>query len=162
MKVSPTTTDCTVKLFPDRLKVSLTRLAATRRTATAAKFAVGANRLCTALAAHTTGAMRLCSEFLIQIVFKHYPSTKFCADGDKGMHYSSNFLRAFANPASTRRASTTPQMVIGSNDFFPASALQAASTLPVISKLLLIVVLKNRQPTENCADGDKGMPFCVG
>src|SRR4051794_16027996 len=76
MKVPSTTLERIMHLPPNRLYISLFRLAAAGWTSATAQFAIGANCLRPTLAAHTTGAMRLIPETFVQVVFKHSPSTK--------------------------------------------------------------------------------------
>lgn len=162
MKVPTTTSEFVEQVFPDRFNVSLTRLAAARWTATAAKFAVGSHRLRTTLAEHPAGAMRLFAEGFIKIVFEHRPPSERGSYVNQGMNDGGDLTRPFAHRAAARRAPATLQMIVGGNDFLPARALQAASTpfcLPIRPKQ---IVFENRQATEHGSDWDKRVSVCIG
>ena len=162
MKVPTTMAKLQVKVFPDRLNISLTRFTAARWTATAAKFAIGSHRTRTTLAEHSTGAMRLFAKGFIKVVFEYRPSSKRGSYGDERMNHGGNFPCPFAHRTAAGCAPATLQMVVRGNNLLSAHTLQAASAslrLPILPKK---VVLENRQATENGSDGDKRMSVCIG
>lgn len=154
MKIPTATADFCMKITPDRLYVPFLRLAAARRTATAPKFAVSANRNRTtagAGTAHAASAGLHCWKDLVKVVFKNFPPAKFCADGNKGMAHLVPVFLQFAQIATAGDGMASLQMAVGENrNRFATrnSAAHAASAGLSRRKDFVNVVFKDFPPTK--------------